>query len=264
VNIRDTYLRLGRRQRRRMRPGPEDPAIQSPDSDSGHAIIDLFERLVAEAIERGADGDRITAALEQATQAATDVLAERLRADAPRMLREHQDFRRGFEQRLQQRRGPALDLYECVRVCCLEAGEEFTKRCSQQADGPDPKLGALTMLHARACLVASEVQSMLRSGHAALGQLLGEAEVFGARHRVLAFSAVAASHSMIERRYRLTKVPRPGTVCTRPSCTRMSMARRTVPTARPVCVVRSVIEGSWEVISPLSVTASGTPSPTPG
>jgi Family of unknown function (DUF5677) len=167
VNIHDIYLRLGRRLRRRTRPGLGDPAVRSPDSDdSGHPITDLFERLVAEAVGRGVDGDRITAALEQATQAAADVLAERLRAGAPRMLREHRELRRGFEERLQQRWGSALDLYECVCVCCLEAGEDFAKRCSQQADGPDPKLAALTLLHARACLVASEVQSLLRSGHA--------------------------------------------------------------------------------------------------
>lgn len=162
--------RTASRQRPRARPGLGNPAIQPPDSDSGHAFTDLFERLVVEAVERGADGDHIAAALDQATQAAADVLAERLRARAPRMLQEHRDFRRGFEQCLQQRWGPALDLYESVRVCCLEAGEDFAKRRSQQADEPDPKLAALTLLHARASLVASEVQSLLRSGHAADAQ----------------------------------------------------------------------------------------------
>jgi hypothetical protein len=86
-------------------------------------------------------------------------------------------------------------------------------------------------------------------------QLLGGTEVFGARHPVLAFSAVAASYRMIGCHYCLMKVPRPGTVCIRPLFTKMSMARRTVPTARPVSVVRSVIEGSWEVISSRSICA---------
>lgn len=44
------------------------------------------------------------------------------------------------------------------------------ERSSQQRNGSDPKLVALTLLHARACLVASEVQSLLRSGHAAGAQ----------------------------------------------------------------------------------------------
>src|ERR1700733_3365035 len=98
--------------------------------------------------------------------AAVDVLAERLRAGGPRMLREHRKIRRGFERRLHQRWGPALDLYESVRVCCLEAGENFARRYRQQVDGLASKLAALTVLHAPACPVASEVQSLLRPGHA--------------------------------------------------------------------------------------------------
>lgn len=80
--------------------------IQSQESDSGHAINDLFERLVADAVKNGVGADRIAPAIEQATQAAADVLADRLRADAPRMLHEHREFRLGFEKRLQQRWGP--------------------------------------------------------------------------------------------------------------------------------------------------------------
>jgi hypothetical protein len=164
VNIRDIYLRLARRQLSRVRRDPGESVIQSPEGDSGHAITDLFERLIAEAVKHGADDDRIVAALGQATQATANVLADRLRADAPRMLREHRKFRRGFEERLQQRWGLALDLYECVRVCCLEAGEDFAERSSQQTNGADPKLAALTLLHARACLVASEVQALPGTG----------------------------------------------------------------------------------------------------
>ena len=67
--------------------------------------------------------------------------------------------------------GPALDRYECVRVCCLEAGEDFHTRHSRHPDGSDLKRSALTLLHARACLVASEVQALLRSGHAAGAQV---------------------------------------------------------------------------------------------
>jgi hypothetical protein len=125
------------RRLRRHRRRQDDPGSQQPGADSGGAIDDLFRKLVVEAVERGADSDHITAAFDQATQAAADVIAERLRANAPRMLREHRDFRRGFEQRLQQRWGPALDLYECVRVCCLQAGETFRSRYERQNDDND-------------------------------------------------------------------------------------------------------------------------------
>jgi Family of unknown function (DUF5677) len=147
----------------------DDPGSQ-PDAGSDSVIDDLFNKLIVEAVERGADSEHITAALDQATQAAAEVIAERLQADAPRMLREHRDFRRGFEQRLQQRWGPALDLYECVRVCCLESGETFHSRYEPRNDDSDLKHEALTLLHARACLVTSEVQGLLRTGHAAGAQ----------------------------------------------------------------------------------------------
>jgi len=170
VNIRDTYQNMAQRFRRRIRHGAAGSVSQQGGIDSGHSIAELFDRLVAEAVERGVDSDLISSALDRATQAAADVLTQRLLADAPRMLREHRTFRRGFEQRLQRRWGPALDLYECVRVCCLEAGEDFHERQSRQADEDDLKHAALTLLHARACLVASEVQGLLRSGHAAGAQ----------------------------------------------------------------------------------------------
>lgn len=164
MNIRSAYLSVAQRLRR-VRRGRGDSANQG-GVGSGHSIAELFDQLVAEAAERGADKERIAGALAAATQAAADVLVRRLQADAPRMLREQQKVRNGFEQRLQLRWGPALDLYECVRVCCLETGEDFHTRHSRQADSNDLKRSALTLLHARACLVASEVQGLLRSGHA--------------------------------------------------------------------------------------------------
>lgn len=137
---------------------------------AGQSFAELFDQLAAEAAGRGADKDRIAEALGAATDAAADVLAQRLEAGAPRMLREQRNIRHDFEQRLQLRWGPALDLYECIRVCCLEAGEDFHTSHSRQPDGNDVKRSALTLLHARACLVASEVQGLLRSGHAAGAQ----------------------------------------------------------------------------------------------
>jgi hypothetical protein len=166
MNIRDTFQNMAQRIRRRARHAVAGSASQRDDTDPGHSIAELFDRLVADAVARGADPDLIASAKDRATQAAADVLTQRLQEDAPRMLREHRDFRRGFEQRLQQRWGLALDLYECVRVCCLEAGEDFHERLSRQAGEDNLKRSALTLLHARACLVTSEVQGLLRSGHA--------------------------------------------------------------------------------------------------
>jgi len=149
---------------------PDDLESQRNDATPGHGIDDLFDRLIVEAVGRGADADCVAAALDRATQAAAEVLADQLLEDAPRMLREHRTIMNGFEQRLEKRWRPALDLYEAVRVCCLETGEDFHRRYERQGDSNDLKHHALTLLHARGCLVASEVQSLLGSGHAAGAQ----------------------------------------------------------------------------------------------
>lgn len=137
------------------------------DREMHCSIGELFDALARQAVERGADQSKIAVALDRATQAAAEELAKRLRANAPNMLRDHARFRKDFEQRLYLRWGPALDLFEAVRTCCLEAGEGFYM---QHRPATDAKLSALTLLHARACLVASEVHGLLRTGHAAGAQ----------------------------------------------------------------------------------------------
>ncbi|MCW2933113.1 MAG: hypothetical protein JWM19_4075 [Actinomycetia bacterium] len=114
------------------------------------------------------------------------------------MLREHKAIRDGFERRLQQRWGPALNLYECVYVCCLEAGEALQiKHGAGAGQGVDAKFSALTLLHGR--MVTSEIYGLLRTGHAAGAQ---------ARWRtihelaVVAFT-LAASDSDISERFLL-------------------------------------------------------------
>jgi hypothetical protein len=142
-----------------------------PDSQGTSSLNELFVTLVHQAVERGAGEQAIVAAIDQGAQAAAVVVADRLEADAPRMLREHKAIRDGFERRLQQRWGPALNLYECVYVCCLEAGESFQNKHGDSArQSVDAKFSALTLLHGRSCMVTSEIYGLLRTGHAAGAQ----------------------------------------------------------------------------------------------
>lgn len=142
-----------------------------PDSPGMSSLNELFVTLVHQAVERGAGEQAIVAAIDQGAQAAAVVVADRLEADAPRMLREHKAIRDGFERRLQQRWGPALNLYECVYVCCLEAGESFQNKHGDSArQSVDAKFSALTLLHGRSCMVTSEIYGLLRTGHAAGAQ----------------------------------------------------------------------------------------------
>ena len=142
----------------------------SPDrqqSRTGNRETQSIKELIASLLPTNVSDADLPAELEQATREAASQVVKRLRHDQPRMLREHYKLRRGFEQRLEQVWGQALDLYEAARTCCLEAGEEFYVR--HRGDDPnqrDPKFEALVLLHARACMVASEVQGLMRTGHA--------------------------------------------------------------------------------------------------
>lgn len=157
----------------------------APSDRSAGSLSELFETLVRDAAEHGLSEDAIVSAVDQGAQAAAVVVADRLKADAPLMLRDQRAIRDGFERRLRQRWGEALDLYECVYVCCLESGEGFQAKHGSQAEHDhDAKFGALTLLHGRACLVGSEIYGLLRTGHAAGAQ---------ARWRTLHELAVVAS-----------------------------------------------------------------------
>ena len=106
-------------------------------------------------------------AVEDSLKASADSLFEALKHDAPAMLAEHRGIRIGFEQRLYERWGPALDLFETVLVIAQEAGgnvqAQHRERAAQERD---ILFGVLVRLHVRACQTASEVLALLRSGFA--------------------------------------------------------------------------------------------------
>ncbi|MCX6032067.1 MAG: DUF5677 domain-containing protein, partial [Chloroflexi bacterium] len=92
---------------------------------------------------------------------------DQLKRDAPVMLAEHRIEREGFEARLLQKWGAALDLLEMLQVIALEGGDEFNHEFRPKAAAENNVVfEALTRLHARACQVASEVLTLLRSGFA--------------------------------------------------------------------------------------------------
>lgn len=90
-----------------------------------------------------------------------------LKSDAPEMLEEHRQLRVGFEERLYERWGRALDLFEMVLVIAQEAGDKFRTQHEERAVRErDLVFWVLLRLHARACQIASEVLTLLRSGYA--------------------------------------------------------------------------------------------------
>jgi hypothetical protein len=113
-----------------------------------------------------ADQD-LAAAIDAEVDAVARRLVDSLLAAAPEALAERRDYALGFEERLRDRWGAALDLYELTFCCSQEWGSEFHDR--HRRDSPDEAdyvFEALTQLHSRACVVASEILALLESGHA--------------------------------------------------------------------------------------------------
>jgi hypothetical protein len=114
--------------------------------------------------------DRLNDVLEEGIASAAAALTTALLRDAPRMLAEERMFRSAFEDRLSERWGKALDLFETILVTAQEAGAAYNQqRRPQAAAERDLVFEVLTRLQARACLTASEVGALLRSGHADAG-----------------------------------------------------------------------------------------------
>ncbi len=137
------------------------------DLDLPEIIHRTIERLVEDGTIDPAEpsaervADVVTAKLREAGRATADSL----RRGTPAMLNEQHVIRDGFERRLRDIWGPGLDALEAVMVAAYEAGEQvFSKERRVGAD--DPQLEALLRLHARACLVTSEILNLLRTGHA--------------------------------------------------------------------------------------------------
>ncbi len=91
------------------------------------------------------------------------LLADGISRNARQQLTEEKDERTAFEQRLHERWGQALDALALFRAWCLEAGIAFHERYEATDDWVH---AALVRLHARICLIAAEVLTLLRGGFA--------------------------------------------------------------------------------------------------
>src|SRR2546430_2394755 len=77
------------------------------------------------------------------------------------------ELRRNFEATVARVWGKPLDLLYAFYGICQEVGQDFNVRYRDRAyDDDDHSCQALIRLHARSCLVFSEVITLLRSGHA--------------------------------------------------------------------------------------------------
>ena len=91
----------------------------------------------------------------------------KIKDDAATGLKEKWEYQQQFEERLRKHWRKPLELLDLFISLATEAGGEFNKAFSDEAArSNDPMFKALTLLHARACQVASATLVLLRSGFA--------------------------------------------------------------------------------------------------
>ncbi len=113
------------------------------------------------------DDVQLESAFQEAITSAAAALTAELLRTAPDMLAEQRIFQSEFEERLFQHWGKALDLFQTILVVARDAGDSINQQQRQRADEEqDFTFDVLSRLHARACLTASEVGVLLRSGYA--------------------------------------------------------------------------------------------------
>ena len=90
-----------------------------------------------------------------------------IRKDVPAGLKEKREYQLQFEERLKNHWQKPLELLDLFISLATEAGDEFNKAFRDDATrSNDAVFRALTLLHARACQVASATLVLLRSGYA--------------------------------------------------------------------------------------------------
>jgi hypothetical protein len=137
-------------------------ALKDPNEEFLRTTAELWERAQAS----GLPESEFTKVVMDGIDNSIPAFVDRLLHDMPQMLRNRRRLARGFERRLRDRWGRALDLYRASIEVALESGSDFNeKHRPAAAEENDFLFEALTRLHARACTTALEVFTLLQSGY---------------------------------------------------------------------------------------------------
>ena len=140
----------------------DDDVSRSQDVDP---IDDALIALMAAGVDEHTDQETMSGmVIELASEQAIHML-EQLRHDAERAVRQNRRFERGFQKRLRDPWGPAIDKLEALALGCIDAGERFNERFRPRAAAEQNfRFESVIRLHARAVLIAREVLTLLKAG----------------------------------------------------------------------------------------------------
>ena len=137
----------------------------------------LQETLEATLMDMVAGGDlvgspdelkaRIVETIPDIAESTTESMLASIKDDAAAGLKEKWDYQQQFEERLKKHWGKPLELLDLFISLATKAGSEFNETFrNEAARSNDAVFKALTLLHARACQIASATLVLLRSGYA--------------------------------------------------------------------------------------------------
>jgi hypothetical protein len=143
-----------------------DAPMFSPDDDDPF-LTGLVSGLAGEGKPVEEIDRQVQAVLPEATAKAATHLLDELKARAGEMLADRRRIGRGFLRRQREKWGKPLDQLFMLLEASREAGEEYNQSFEAVAAAQqDFVFAALRRLHARACLVGSEVLWLMEGGYA--------------------------------------------------------------------------------------------------
>jgi hypothetical protein len=145
-----------------------DPSERGPLAQAFWGVLEkrLEDPRLQEAAEKEGFGAQLASETQKICADVASSMVETLLERAPGMLVEHRAVRTRFEGTTEEVWGEALDLLQMFLVICTEAGDDVNRRQWDPAfRADDHTFHALIRLHARACLVSSEVLTLLRAGY---------------------------------------------------------------------------------------------------
>jgi hypothetical protein len=103
----------------------------------------------------------------EGAQADAEIYTASFLKQLPGAVRDRRKTDRGFCTRLEKRWRKPFELFEGVLLLGLQLGSEFNQEEREEAEQRNDLIFAsLTRLHARGCLLCSEVLALLKTGHA--------------------------------------------------------------------------------------------------
>jgi Family of unknown function (DUF5677) len=154
-------------------------------ADKGDSVLmTITDRLAAEGTSDADMVERVQAALPDSIDTLAAAQLAELKAKADEMFADRRNIRSGFMARQREKWGTPLDQLFMLLEASREAGEHYNDSFQAEAAAEqDFVFEALRRLHARACLVASEIFWLMEGGYAsgamARWRTLHEIEIVG-------------------------------------------------------------------------------------